>query len=220
MLHTLSELMKYSVHTTDGEIGSVRDFLFDDITWEIRYLIVDVGRGLEHRNVVLAISTVEQPNRENKSFHVRLTKEQVRDSPDIDAEKPVSRQQEMAMEEYFGKLAAWVHHNLNCGAPIPTGRKYPLHTKEDPHLRSARALFEYEICGTDGEIGRLESFILDDATWHIGYLEVKAGKWLLDRTVLIPTRWIESVSWDNCRVNLHHSRNGLETDLQTEVASS
>jgi hypothetical protein len=124
------------------------------------------------------------------------------------------------MEEYFGKLAAWVHRNLDYGVLIPTGRKYPVHTQEDAHLRSARALFEYEISGTDGEIGRLESFILDDATWHIGYLEVKAGKWLLDRTVLIPTRWIESVSWDNCRVNLHHSRNGLKTDLQTEVASS
>jgi sporulation protein YlmC with PRC-barrel domain len=220
MLHTLSELMKYSVHTTDGEIGSVRNFLFDDITWGIRYLVVDVGRWLEHRNVVLAISTVEQPNRENKSFHVRLTKEQVRDSPDVDTEKPVSRQQEIAMEEYFGKFATWVNRNLDCGPPIPTGRKYPVHSKEDPHLRSARNLFGYEVRGTDGEMGRLESFILDDTTWHIGYLEVRAGKWLFDRTVLIPTRWIESVSWDNCRVNLHHSRSGLTADLQSGVGSS
>jgi hypothetical protein len=217
MLHTLSDLMGYSAHATDGEIGSVRNFLFDDITWEIRYLVVDVGRWLEHRNVVLAISTVEKPNRENKTFNVHLTKEQVRVSPDVDAEKPVSRQQEIAMEEYFGKLATWVHRNLDWGAPIPTGRKYPVHSKEDPHLRSARNMFGYEIRGTDGEIGRLEGFITDDASWHIGYLDVKAGRWLLDRSVLIPTRWIESVSWDNCRVNLHHSRSGLTADLRSGV---
>jgi len=54
--------------------------------------------------VVLAISTVEQPNSENKTFSVRLTKDQVRESPDVDTEKPVSRQQEIAMEEYFGSL--------------------------------------------------------------------------------------------------------------------
>jgi len=220
MLHTLSDLMGYSAHATDGEIGSVRNFLFDDITWEIRYLVVDVGRWLEHRNVVLAISTVEKPNRENKTFNVHLTKEQVRDSPDVDTEKPVSRQQEIALEEYFGKLAAWVHRNLDCGPPTPTGRKYPVHSKEDPHLRSARNLFGYEVRGTNGEMGRLESFILDDTTWHIGYLEVKAGKWLLNRTVLIPTRWIESVSWDNCRVNLHHSRSGLTADLQSGVRTT
>jgi sporulation protein YlmC with PRC-barrel domain len=215
MLHTLSDLMGYSAHATDGEIGSVRNFIFDDRTWEIRYLVVDVGSWLVRRDVVLAISTVEQPDSENKTFNVQLTKAQVRESPDVDTEKPVSRQQEIAMEEYFGKMAAWAHRNLDYGVPIPTGRKYPVHAQEDPHLRSARALFEYEICGTDGEIGRLESFILDDTTWHIGYLEVRAGKWLLDRTVLIPTLWIESVSWDNCRVNLHHSRSGLKAELQT-----
>ena len=220
MLHTLSDLMGYSAHATDGEIGSVRNFLFDDITWEIRYLVVDVGRWLEHRNVVLAISTVEKPNRENKTFNVHLTKEQVRDSPDVDTEKPVSRQQEIAMEEYFGKFATWVNRNLDCGPPIPTGRKYPVHSKEDPHLRSARNMFGYEIRGTDGEIGRLEGFITDDASWHIGYLDVKAGTWLLDRSVLIPTRWIESVSWDNCRVNLHHSRSGLTADLQSGVRTT
>jgi hypothetical protein len=78
-------------------------------------------------------------------------------------------------------------------------------------------MFGYEIRGTDGEIGRLEGFITDDASWHIGYLDVKAGTWLLDRSVLIPTRWIESVSWDNCRVNLHHSGSGLTADLQSRV---
>jgi hypothetical protein len=220
MLHTLTELMKYSVHSTDGEIGSVRNFLFDDITWEIRYLVVNVGSWLERRDVVLAISTVEQPNRANKTFNVCLTKDQVRDSPDVDSEKPVSRQQEIAMEKYFGKMATWVNDNLEWGVPIPTGRKYPVHTKEDPHLRSARNLFGYEIRGTDGELGRLESFILDDTTWHIGYLDVRAGERLLDRSVLIPTRWIESVSWDNCRVNLHHSRSGLTADLQSGVGCS
>jgi len=220
MLHTLSYLVVYSAHATDGEIGSVRNFIFDDRTWEIRYLVVDVGSWLERRNVVLAISTVEQPNSENKTFRVRLTKDQVHESPDVDTEQPVSRQQEIAMEEYFGKFATWVHRNLDYGVPIPTGRKYPVHTKEDPHLRSVRDLYGYEIRATDGELGRLESFILDDTTWHIGYLEVKAGKWLLDRNVLIPTLWIESVSWDNCRVNLHHSRSGLQADLHSGVGSS
>jgi uncharacterized protein YrrD len=59
MLHTLSELMGYSVQSTDEEIGSVKDFLFDDVSWEIRYPDVDVGSWFECRNVVLAISTVE-----------------------------------------------------------------------------------------------------------------------------------------------------------------
>jgi hypothetical protein len=50
---------------------------------------------------------------------------------------------------------------------------------------------------------------MDESSWHLGYLDVKAGDWLLNRSVLIPTRWIESVSWADGQVNLHHSRDGI-----------
>jgi hypothetical protein len=102
MFHDLNTLTGSSVIATDGEMGSIRNFLFDDQSWTIRYLVVDVGSWLKRRAVVLAIAAVEQPDWVKKTFHVYLTKEQVRHSPDVDAEKPVSRQQEIAMQEYFG----------------------------------------------------------------------------------------------------------------------
>lgn len=127
----------------------------------------------------------------------------------MDTEKPVSRQQEIAMEEYFGKLAMWVSKHMEGGAQIPMGRKYPVRTKEDPDLRSALSLLDYKVCASDGEIGLLEGFIMDEASWHIGYLDVKAGDWLLNRWVLIPTRWVKSVSWANREVTMRHTREGI-----------
>jgi hypothetical protein len=209
MLHDLNSLTGSSLIATDGEMGSVRNFLFDDISWTIRYLIVDVGTWHQRRNVVLPITAIEQPDWAKRIFHVQLTREQVRDSPDVDTEKPVSRQQEIAMEEYWGKMAYWVSTNLGGGALIPTGRKYPIRTKEDPDLRSVLNLIDYEVWATDGEIGRLEGLIMDEASWHLGYLDVKAGDWLRDRSLLIPTRWVMSVSWADLRINLHHSRDGI-----------
>jgi uncharacterized protein YrrD len=209
MLHDLKTLTGSSVIASDGEIGTVRNFLFDGLSWTIRYLVVDVGTWFKRRDVVLAISVVEQPDREKRTINVRLMREQVRDSPDVDTEKPVSRQQAIAMEEYWGKMAYWVSTHLEGGALIPTGRKYPVHTIEDPHLRSAWDLLDYEVCATDGEIGRLEGIIMDEVSWHIGYLDVKAGDWLHGRSLLIPTRWVKSVSWADCRINLHHSRDGI-----------
>jgi hypothetical protein len=137
MLHDLRTLTGSSVIATDGEIGTVRNFLFDGLSWTIHYLVVDVGTWFKRRDVVLAISAVEQPDREKRTINVRLTREQVRDSPDVDTEKPVSRQQAIAMEEYWGKMAYWVSTHMEGGALMPTGRKYPVHTIEDPHLRSA-----------------------------------------------------------------------------------
>jgi hypothetical protein len=209
MLHDLKELMGSSVIATDGEMGRVRNFLFDDILWTIRYLAVDVGTWYQRRDVVLPITTIEQPDWAKRIFHVRLTREQVRDSPDVDTEKPVSRQQEIAMEEYWGKMAYWVSTHFEGGALIPTGRKYPVRTKEDPDLRSAWGLTDYGVWATDGEIGRLEGLIMDETSWHLGYLDVKAGDWLHSRSLLIPTRWVKSVSWADCRINLHHSRDGI-----------
>ena len=186
MLHRLQTLVDHRVIATDGEIGSVRDFLFDDQTWAIHYLVVDVKRWLTREEVVLPVTAIKQLDWENKTLHVQLTKEQVRQSPDVDTKKPVSRQQEIAMQDYFGKLAYWVDRRSPMTSSMPTGIEYPVHTQGDLHLRSISNLEGYEVRGTDGELGRLENFILDEASWHLGYLEVKAGEWLHCRSCWFP----------------------------------
>ena len=202
MFHDLGTLTGSSVIATDGEMGSVRNFLFDGQSWTIRYLVVDVGSWLSRRAVVLAITAVEKPDWAKKTFHVRLTKEQVRNSPDVDAEKPVSWQQEIAMSEYFGWPVYWQDNEFSSAPSIAVGRKFPVHTEEDSHLRSAWDVVGYEVWAADGEIGRLEGFIVDDASWHLGYLDVKTGDWLHGRSVLVPTRSVESISWAHRRVQL------------------
>ena len=135
MLCDLKALIGSPVVATDGEMGSVRNFLFDDQSWKVRYLVVDVGNWLKRRDVILPITALEKPDWTNKTCHAHLTKEQVRNSPDVDAEMPVSRQQEIAMRDYFGPLASWVDSEFGISA-MPTGMKYPVHTAEVLHLRS------------------------------------------------------------------------------------
>jgi uncharacterized protein YrrD len=209
MLHDLETLKGSSVVATDGEIGTVRNFLFEGPSWTILYLVIDVGTWFKRRDVVLPIAAVDPPDWTQKIFHVHLTKEQVGNSPDMDTEKPVSRQQAIAVKEYFGKLAIWASTQMVGGAQIPTGMKYSVHTIEDPHLRSAWDLLGYEVWASDGDIGRLEGLIMDEACWHLSYLDVKAGDWLHSRSMLIPTRWVKSISWADLRISLHHSRDGI-----------
>jgi hypothetical protein len=169
--------------------------------------VVDVGNWLKHRPVLVAITAVEQPDWTKKAFRVRLTKEQVRNSPDVDTEKPVSRQQEIAMQEYFGWAAYWEDSAwIDIVPPVPTGMEYPVHAKEDTDLRSVCDLQGYDVWATDGEVGCLESFILDDDGWHLGYLSVKTGDWLYRRSVLVSTRWVKSISWAHRRIDSNHAR--------------
>ncbi len=205
MLHSLHALIDASVIATDGEMGKVHNFLFDDQSWTIRYLVVDVGSWIERRHVVLSTVAVEHPDWANKVFHVHATKDQVRHSPDIDTHKPVSRQQEIAAHEHFGWPAYWADWYFPFSS-IRTQRKYPVDGKEDSHLRSALDLAGYDVWATDGKMGQLKDFIIEKATWHLNYVIVTAGDWLCKYPLVVSTHWVKSVFWDTHRVNLDHAR--------------
>jgi uncharacterized protein YrrD len=212
MMYNLNTLIGSPVTATDGEIGCVRSFLFDDQSWKVEYLVVDVGNWLKRKEVVLPITVLEQPDWAKKICHAHLTKEQVHGSPEVDAEMSVSRQQEIAMHDYFGPLASWVD-KVSGLSLMPTGTKYPLHTTEVLHLRNSSAMLGYHVQATDGDFGILEDFIMDEARWHLGYLDVKSGDWLQNRSVMVPTRWVESVSWAQLVIQLHHPMAEVQDDL-------
>src|SRR5262247_2160585 len=107
MLRSLEELHGYTIHATDGDIGTVYAFFFDDKTWAIRYLVVDTGNWLPDRQVLISPIALGQPDWEGQFFSVKLTTEQVRNSPDIDTDKPVSRQQETLLHTYYDWPTYW-----------------------------------------------------------------------------------------------------------------
>jgi hypothetical protein len=123
---------------------------------------------------------------------------------------PVSRQQEIAMRDYFAGEQFWIDAGLGEGPPIRPGADLPVNSEEeDPHLRSVVDLSSYEVWASDGEIGHLHGFVMDEVTWHLGYLDVRAGRWLCHRSVLIPTRLVESISYTGRRIRLQHTRDGI-----------
>lgn len=112
------------------------------------------------------------------------------------------------MREYFGPLASWVDREFGSSSTA-TEMKYPVYTIEDPYLRSTSHMLGYEVRAIDGHLGILEGFIMDQARWRLGYPDVKGGDWLQDRPLPIPTHWVESVSWAELHVDLHHTRAGI-----------
>ena len=204
MLRNLLGLLGSSIRAKDGEFGTAYDFLFDDQTWRVRYLVVESGGWLNRNRVVLSPAVLGTPDWIEKVLPVLLTKEQVQNSPDVDTEKPVSRQQEVAMSQYFGWPMDWSTEPLIL--PAPQASSFAIDVGDDPHLRGARAISHYQVWATDGEIGHVGDFIIDDATWEIRYLAVNTGSWFAGQKLLVSTRWVESVSWNDQRVQLSHAR--------------
>lgn len=201
MLHNLEDVNEASVNATDGTIGKVWDFLFDDRSWTIRYLVVDVRTWTMRHDVVIPVESITNVDWPAKTFHLNLSRAQVRTSPELDARRPVSMQQELAVRKFYGLPSFW----HDAGIFSPRGpQDLPPASGDDPHLRSTENVAGYAVWELNHELGQVESFIMDDASWHIGFLAVKTGDWLYQRSMLIPSRWVETISWSHSRLTLRH----------------
>ena len=121
MLRNASAIKGYAIAATDGRLGTVSDFLFDDASWLVRWLVVDTGKWLSGRKVLLPPSVLGHIDPNGNEFAVSLTMQQVKDSPDIDTERPVSRQIETNIYDFYGWSPYWGGTGFLMGGWVATG---------------------------------------------------------------------------------------------------
>ena len=78
MKRSVSRLINGTVRAKDGDLGRVEEFYFDDHKWIIRYMVVDTGRWLQSRQVLISTAALKKPEWKSRVFPVNLTKQQVR----------------------------------------------------------------------------------------------------------------------------------------------
>ena len=218
MLRSTADLENYAIRATDGTIGHVRDFYFDDESWIVRYLVVDTGTWLSSRNVLISAVAVGYPQWGEKILPISISKEQVRNSPDIDTRKPVSRQHEMRHLDYYGYPYYWGDGGLWDGGITPSigaamayaQAEAARHRDDDPHLRSCHAVMGHRVQASDGDIGHVQEFLVDEETWAIQYMIVNTSTWLRGHQVLIASQWIERVSWRDSTVSVNLTRQQVQ----------
>jgi uncharacterized protein YrrD len=212
MLRSLKTLESFTIGATDGAIGKVNDFYFDDQAWTIRYIVVDTGSWLGGREVLISPYGVGTPDWSAASLPVDVTKAQVKASPGIDSDKPISRQYERSYLGYYGYPYYWggvgvwgasTYPGTPLNGMVETGyRGYLTSPSEDgdPHLRSCEAVKGYHVHASDGDIGHVQGFIIDDYTWSIRYLILNTSNWWVGHQVLVSPEWIEEISWGESKV--------------------
>ena len=205
-------LKGYVLKSLDGDIGSATEFLFDDQYWTIRYLVANTAGWLSDRKVLISPYSLTGVNDFQEQVSVRLTKQQIEDSPSIDTDEPVSRQYERSYNAYYGYPDYWsgpyMWGGYSCLERDRTrwGSAAPEATGGDRHLRSTHEVTGYHLLALDGEIGHVNDFIIDDETFAIRYLVVATKNWWPGKKVLISPKWIENVSWEEREVVIGLSR--------------
>jgi uncharacterized protein YrrD len=217
MLSKAKTLKGYQLGCRDGEIGTVKEFYFDDRYWTIRYLVADTGSWLTGRQVLISPYALIAVDRAAQHITVNLTKKQIEDSPSLNSDKPVSRHFEESYNEYYKWPAYWRGQHAWGLSPYLVGRDCEKWEKDMQrekaakfHLRSTLDVSGHDIQATDGEIGHVEDFIIDDQTWAIRYLVIGTRNWWPGKRVLVSPRWIERVSWSESKVFVNLSRETIK----------
>lgn len=236
MLRSIESLYGWSVATRDGDIGTVDQAYFDDEAWGVRYLVVSTGSWVEKRQVLISPHSIKRLDSGSGAVHVDLTRQQVRDSPDIDTDKPVSRQHETRYIDYYGYPRYWGGAYLwgvgaypafaSMAAAQTTASKAGVRSdrKEDNpsadiHLRSTKEVKGYHIEASDGSIGHVSGFIFDDVAWAVRYLTIDTRNWWPGgKEVLVATKWIDLVDWGGSTVHTTLSRDAIKNSPEYDAS--
>jgi sporulation protein YlmC with PRC-barrel domain len=197
-----SDLKNFVIRAKDGEIGHVKDVLFDDESWNIRYLVIDTSRWLFGQKVLISPDAFSVSDLTHDQVLVTdLTKQQIEDSPDLSEHLPVSRQYEEALHAFYGwtpywgvptTLAGWPYPDATITSPDgsieeanfpPIWQRLAQQRSEqfDAHLRSIKAIKGYRIQTLDNEddhFGQVSDAVITTDDWAVLDLVLDSNRWL------------------------------------------
>lgn len=227
-------LKGFKLHAQDGEIGKIKDILFDDHQWGGRWLVADTHRWLPGRKVLLSPISFEEPDMDEKTIPVRMTKQEIQDSPPLEEDAPVSLQYEKSFYDQFYWPYYWMGGGLwaNQPSPIhldPNRSESPTDNNPDPDpehqdhvLRSADELTNYEVIFSklleSESLGTVADLVIDTETWAVPYLILQNQKLLSAKKILVPQEYVIHTQWKKHSIQVDLDGKALEAAPALEDA--
>ena len=228
-LRSIKQLHRSKLRASDGESGHVSDLYFDDQQWTVRYVVADTGSWITGRLVLIPSQAIGigSLRQEGNRLPVTLTRKQIDDSPPIESDKPVSLQYEEEYYRYYGwsaypgmggmyggggmsGIAGFPVVPSMCQMPEEeTNRRERSNNDGNPHLRSTQASGGYQIQTSDGNIGHVTDFVMDDESWAICHFVVKTGHWFAGKQIAISPKHIDRISFEESKVFVNVTKEAI-----------
>ena len=107
-LRSTQDVSGYYVQAVDGEIGHVVDFLIDDETWAIRYLIIDTRNWWPERNVLVSPRWIDRVSWSESKVFINLSRESIKQSPEYRPDSLPTRDYETGLYLHYDRLGYWL----------------------------------------------------------------------------------------------------------------
>jgi uncharacterized protein YrrD len=106
-LRSTHDVSGHHIQAADGEIGHVEDFIIDDETWAIRYLIIDTRNWWPGKKVLVSPQWIERVSWSEFKVFVKLTRETIRQSPEYTDESLLTRDYETGLHRHYKCKGYW-----------------------------------------------------------------------------------------------------------------
>lgn len=219
MKRALRELKGYAIKAKDGTKGTIKDFLFDEESWTMRYMVADLGKLLPGRQVLIPRVFLDKSDWGKGLFHVLMTKEDIEKCPELAEHLPVSREYEALLHQHYQIDYYWP---VAYATPLGTSGMTPATpvritedvVKEeyvDSNLRSFKEVTGYRVECADKKRGHLKDFVIDDERWQIVYIIVDIGHWYTrSKKVMLAANWMKKINYADKTISISQHSSLLE----------
>jgi len=231
MLQSVRELCRFRVCSTEGKVGKAADFYFDHTSWAVRYLVVNTGYWLIGDRILVRPNCIEPPDVAGRKIPLSLNNEELHGCANERSEQPLSAHHEALVDHRYGG-------SLYGRGGGPVGRLHGVVNRQalavaqseqtaepdsglSENLYSALEIVGYQTEATDGPIGAVEDFLVDDDQWVLQYMVVNTKSSIdhVNPRALLPVAWIEHLSWPESRVHLHVNRHKVKHSPRYDMGS-
>ncbi|HEX2935839.1 MAG TPA: PRC-barrel domain-containing protein [Bacteroidales bacterium] len=239
MKYSVKDLLGYNIEAMDGTKANVKDILFDEETWIVRYLEADFGNVFNSKRILIPRALLKNSNIGSDTFFVDISKNDLERYPSPEDELTVSRRYEEELHRFYGIDNYWAMSYPYPGAGVtggmgmndvvsPRATRVPSVLVDESDLGTSLHSFNevkgYNIQAVDGELGHIEDMIIDDVDWQIGYFVVDTSNWLpWSKKVILDISQIDDISFARklASVNLHTEtiKNAPEYDSSKPIDS-
>jgi sporulation protein YlmC with PRC-barrel domain len=125
-LRSAREIRGYQIRATDASAGQIEDFLIDDETWEIRYLVVDTASWWKGKKVLVAPRWTRSISWADGIVLLDLSQEAIKKSPEWNPNARINQEYEARLYDYYGQPVYWNENDrLPKPAPMPRDLEPP-----------------------------------------------------------------------------------------------
>jgi hypothetical protein len=225
MIHHSKTLEGIHIQGHDGKIGRIENFYFDDESWKLRYVVVNLRGWFKKRRILISPAALTGLSASEKHIFANLTKDQIHKNPDVDDHRPLSRHMEQDLHSHYGWPEYWaaaVSSGVVYGGIPPAGPMVPHENTEtashvasatesgESHLNSVNEIADYHVAATDGSVGQVDAFLIDETDWKIRYLLIDTLNLLSCKKVLISPAFTSTISRKDETILLKLTRGEIE----------